>query len=248
MPDDPAADVKQIESLEDLEIDEANANLGTDRGEWALRESLMRFGVGRGVLVDRQGRLIGGNKTREAIEAIGEDVEVVTVKSTGRTLVVTQRVDLDLEDADGVARELAFADNRVGELNLAWDAQSIAQAIEQGLDLGAFFHQHEVQGLLDGTGGEDGGAETTKDERDPVPEMEIQPFEHWDYVAIFFRNTWDWAKAVDLLGIEEQGFSFTAKDGNAHRKVGLCRVMDGKRFLEALTQHAQRAEADPVPG
>jgi hypothetical protein len=78
--------------------------------------------------------------------------------------------------------------------------------------------------------------------------MELQPFEHFDYVAIFFRNTWDWAKAVDLLGIGERGFSFEAKDGTAHRKVGLCRVMDGKRFLEVLTRYAESHNNDPVAG
>jgi len=198
------------------------------------------------VLADRQGRLIGGNKTLEAIEALGDDVQVVVVPSTGDTLVVTQRVDLDLDSEDGVARELAFADNRVAELNLAWDAQQIAEGMDAGLDLGAFFHQHEVQSLLEEMDGEGGTGKGGKDEHDPVPEMEIQPFEHYDYVGIFFRNTWDWAKAVDALGIEERGFSFTSKDGRSHCKVGLCRAMDGRRFLEALEQYAQRPDAEPA--
>lgn len=247
MSDTASVDVKPIQSLSDLELDGDNANLGTDRGEWALRESLMRFGVGRGVLADRHGRLIGGNKTKEALAALGDEVQVVTVQTTGDTLVVTQRVDLDLEDDDGVARELAFADNRVGELNLAWDAQKIAAGMEQGLDLAAFFHQHEVDALLSGGDGDIEG-EAGTDEHDPVPEMEIQPFEHYDYIAVFFRNTLDWAKAVDALGIGEQGFSFTAKDGSKHRKIGLCRAIDGKRFLEALERYAGTGNADAQQG
>ena len=246
MTDSDGSDVKPIQSLSDLELDAANANLGTDRGEWALRESLMRFGVGRGVLADRKGRLIGGNKTREALEALGDEVQVVTVQTTGDTLVVTQRVDLDLEDEDGMARELAFADNRVGELNLAWDAQKIAQGLEQGLDLAAFFHQHEVDALL--AGSDEGVESEAETEHDPVPEMEIQPFEHYDYIAVFFRNTLDWAKAVDALGIGEQGFSFTAKDGTKHRKIGLCRAIDGKRFLEALERYAGTGHTDTQQG
>ena len=238
-------DVKPIQSLQDLALDGENANLGTDRGEWALRDSLIRFGVGRGVLADRQGRLIGGNKTYEALDALGDDVQLVVVPTTGDTLVVTQRVDLDLDSEDGMARELAFADNRVAELNLAWDAQQIAGSMDAGHDLAAFFHQHEVQALLAELDEEDAGGDE-KDEHDPVPEMEIQTFEHYDYVAIFFRNTWDWAKAVDVLGIEEAGFSFTSKDGRGHRKVGLCRVMDGKRFLEALEHYAERAQTDGI--
>jgi hypothetical protein len=67
--DDPISDVRPVQTLQDLALDGENANLETDRGEWALRDSLIRFGVGLGVLADRQGRLIGGNKTYEALEA-----------------------------------------------------------------------------------------------------------------------------------------------------------------------------------
>jgi hypothetical protein len=224
----------QITTIDDLQLDERNANQGTDRGEFALRESLIRFGVGRGVLADRNGKLIGGNKTRQALAALGEEVQVITVPATGNTLVVTQRVDLDLDDPDDpTARELAIADNRVAELDLAWDAQRIAEASD--LDLAAFFHQHELDAILNAVE-EEAEQEDQDDEHDPVPEMEVQPFEHFDYVMLVFRNTWDWAKAVDALGIEERGFSFTSTKGVRHRKVGLCRVIDGRELLSLLEE------------
>jgi hypothetical protein len=231
MPDEP-----QTIRLDDLQPDEQNANRGTDRGAWALQESLIRFGVGRGVLADREGRLIAGNKTAAALRKLNPDIPVIVVPTTGDSLVVTQRLDLDLEE-DSTARELAIADNRVAELDLAWDAQQIAAGLEEGLDLGIFFHQHEIDSLLHGDeeeGGKGGKGKTKGDEHDPVPEMAIQPFEHYDYVLILFRNTWDWAQAVDRLGLQPEGFSFTDSQGKPHRKIGLCRVLDGARFLERL--------------
>jgi hypothetical protein len=56
-------------------------------------------------------------------------VQLVVVPTTGDTLVVTQWADLDLDNECGMARELAFADKRVAELNLAWDAQQIAESM-----------------------------------------------------------------------------------------------------------------------
>lgn len=229
-----------IQTLDDLVQDAHNANLGTERGEFALRESLMRYGVGRGVLADRHGRLIGGNKTAGTLDELGEDVEVVVVPSTGKTLVVTQRVDLDLDDPDDpTARELAFADNRVQELNLAWDAQEVAAGVEDGLDLAVFFRQNELEALAAEAAAlfdADEAEDAQGDDEDPVPEMEVLPFEHWDYVMIVFRNTWDWAQAVDVLGITPRGYSFESSKGQRHRKIGMCRVLDGRRFMEMLEE------------
>ncbi len=225
--------IKPIQSLADLVLDDNNANLGTERGMWSLQESVIRYGVGRGIVVDRRGRVIGGNKTTETLGKLNPGVKVVVVPSDGDTLVVTQRTDLDLED-DPEARELAFADNRVGELNLAWDAQKIAQAAEAGLDLAAFFHHGEADSLAQP---EDALTKASKEaELDPTPEMEVQPFEHYDYVMLVFRNTWDWARAVDALGIEPRAFAFTSSKGEKHRKIGLCRVLDGAKFLEKVEQ------------
>lgn len=225
--------VKTIQSLADLELDADNANLGTERGMWSLQESVIRFGVGRGIVVDRRGRVIIGNKTTETLSALNPSVRLVAVPSDGDTLVVTQRTDLDLAE-DQAARELAFADNRVGELNLTWDAQQIAAGIERGLDLAAFFHQNELAALSIVADGDEDVHEGKADDADSVPGMDVQPFEHYDYVMLVFRNTWDWARAVDVLDIEPRAFAFTSSKGEKHRKIGLCRVLDGARFLALL--------------
>jgi DNA modification methylase len=55
--------------------------------------------------------------------------------------------DLDLE-TDVRARELAIADNRVAELDLAWDPEVLQQLQAEGADLGPFFTSEEFEQLL----------------------------------------------------------------------------------------------------
>ncbi|HNT74384.1 MAG TPA: hypothetical protein PKH77_05125 [Anaerolineae bacterium] len=225
---------EDLTTLADIQEDEQNANLGTERGAFALQESLVRYGPARSIVVDRQGRLIAGEKTKRTAEKLGLPIEVV--KTRGDKLVVVQREDLDLEEDGGLARALSIADNRTAELNLAWDAQAIVAEVDAGLDLSAFFYERELEQLT----GEARLAELAEDEEagedelDPVPEMAIQPFEHYDYVVFFFRNSWDWAQVLDLLGIAREAFSFESSKGNLRRKVGICRALDGAKLLELL--------------
>ena len=108
--------------------DKHNANKGTPRGREALKQSLARLGAGRSVLVDKHGVTIAGNKTLEAATELGL-TKTVEVETDGSTLVVVKRIDMDL-GKDIRARELAFADNRVAELDLEWDAEVLQADLE----------------------------------------------------------------------------------------------------------------------
>ena len=133
-------------------------------------------------MCDRNGKIIGGNKTLEQAQALGLEVE--TVHTSGDKLVAVIRDDLDL-DTDPKARALAFSDNRIAELDLNWDVERILEDIDEinidglwtedelarlqdGLDLASF------EGLADDNTNDDdepGGKEvsTTKDDSDMVP-------------------------------------------------------------------------------
>jgi hypothetical protein len=107
----------RVVSITQLVLDEKNANRGTKRGRELLGESLEKYGAGRSVVVDRHNRVIAGNKTVEAAVAAGMK-SIAVIETDGSSLVAVQRGDLDLKK-DKKARELAIADNRVGELDLA---------------------------------------------------------------------------------------------------------------------------------
>lgn len=136
---------KQIEHLSDLVPDDRNANKGTPRGRGLVETSLQKYGAGRSILVDRNGKVIAGNKTSEAAAAIGME-GVVVVQTTGDQLVVVQRTDLDL-DEDTAARELAIADNRASEIGLEWDTDVLAE-LGAEIDLSTFWSKEELTNII----------------------------------------------------------------------------------------------------
>ena len=130
-----------------LTPDKHNANRGTKRGRELLEQSLRELGAGRSILVDKDGEVIAGNKTLEAAQKLGLKVRVVPAARD--ELVVVQREDLDLDEPSGEARRMAYLDNRVAELDLAWDAEQVAADIEAGLTPEAMgFWEDEARQLL----------------------------------------------------------------------------------------------------
>jgi hypothetical protein len=136
---------KTITTLADLTQDDRNANAGTARGREMVERSLHKLGAGRSILVDRNGKIIAGNKTHEAAAAIGLDAPLV-VQSDGTRLVVVQRTDLDM-DEDTAARELAIADNRAAETGLEWDT-SVLASLGESIDLSQFWTHTEIETLF----------------------------------------------------------------------------------------------------
>jgi hypothetical protein len=138
---------RTIQAVADLVRDARNANKGTARGAALIESSMRTYGAGRSVLVDRNGKLIAGNKTAEGAGKAGL-TGVIVVPTDGTKLVVVQRTDLDLS-TDQAARELAVADNRSGQVSLEWDGAELeAVADDFGADLNALgFTDGELQDL-----------------------------------------------------------------------------------------------------
>jgi DNA modification methylase len=128
-----------------LILDDKNANKGTKRGRELLGESLEKYGAGRSFVVDRQNRVIAGNKTVEAAVAAGMK-SIAVIETDGSSLVAVQRGDLDLK-RDKKARELAIADNRVREIDLDWNPEVLASL---DVDLTRFWNENELTSLLKG--------------------------------------------------------------------------------------------------
>lgn len=130
--------------LADLTPDARNANKGTKRGADMINRSLGELGAGRSILVDKNGKIIAGNKTTEGAAAIGIE-DVIVVRTDGNQLVAVMREDLDLDDPAGKARQLAYADNRAGQVGLEWDAEVLADDIASGVDLDDWFKPFELE-------------------------------------------------------------------------------------------------------
>ncbi len=135
----------RLEAITRLVLDDKNANKGTKRGRELLEKSLRNYGAGRAVLVDRNNRVIAGNKTVEAARAMGIK-NIAVIESEGDVLVAVQRADLDLTK-DAKAKELAIADNRVSEIDLEWNPEALASL---DVDLSQFWNENELNKLLEG--------------------------------------------------------------------------------------------------
>lgn len=122
---------KELIDIEELRQDNLNFNKGTYQGEVLIKKSLERFKAGRSVLIDKDNNIIAGNKTVQAAATMGMKVRVI--ETTGDELVAVKRTDIDIDSKEG--RELALADNRTAQINLAWDEQNLeAASLEFGLD------------------------------------------------------------------------------------------------------------------
>lgn len=207
-------------NLRELTQDGENANRGTQRGEAELERSISTYGLGRSILVDRNGTIIAGNKTAQKAGELGLD-DVVVVQTTGNQLVAVQRTDLDL-DTDDEARELAYADNKVGELDLDWDPDQVLKDAGRGVsvpftdkELEQFEkEQAEKQGRVDG-------------------EISISPelFERHDYLVFYFDNDMDWQVVCERFGIQSQR-SVPKPGGESIGSRGVGRVVSGSELLK----------------
>lgn len=130
----------------ELYPDRRNANRGTERGRKLLENSLSKLGAGRSIVCDKHGVVIGGNKTLAEAQRLGLEIEVIHTQ--GDKLVAVIRDDLDLE-TDPRARELAYVDNRVAELDLDWDIEQILSDIDS-FSLEGLWSEAELQRLQDG--------------------------------------------------------------------------------------------------
>lgn len=117
--------------MSELVQDNRNLNKGTEKGKELIGKSLRQFGAGRSVLIDKNNRIIAGNKTHENAVELGMD-DVIVVETDGSKLVAVKRTDIDLDTKKG--REMALADNATVKVDLEWDAEEL-NAVTEDFDI-----------------------------------------------------------------------------------------------------------------
>ncbi len=159
-------------------------------------------------------------------------------------LIGCDAIPVDEQDYASDAGELAdlLADNRLSELaeldedGLRRALRSITEA-DPSFDLELTgFMEDEIRKLMEGDG-------DAADEMETIPRMECQAFEHHDYLVFMFHDLRDWMQALQLVGAREVDYSITRKT----RKIGLGRVLHGKRLLELCRRASLAGTAPAVP-
>ena len=127
-----------MNKIKELIQDDKNFNKGTEFGNSLIEKSFRKFGAGRSILIDKNNRIIAGNKSVENAMSIGiEDVQII--ESDGTKIIAVKRTDIDLDSQQG--REMALADNASAKANIVFDAELIesevgeAKAVEWGVEL-----------------------------------------------------------------------------------------------------------------
>ena len=157
----------EVVSIDDLIQDDRNFNKGNEQGAQLLERSVRECGAGRSVLIDKDNRLVGGNKAQKGFKAAGKK-KVIIVDSDADTLVAVRRKDVSLDSAEG--RKMAYLDNLTTQVNLTWDQTELeaVQADVEGFDIADF-------------GVDLGFADTADpDEADKVTEDDFDPDEHYE--------------------------------------------------------------------
>jgi hypothetical protein len=116
--------------LSDLIPDDKNFNKGTEFGQHLIEKSLRENGAGRSILIDKNNRIIAGNKTTENAAAIDLN-DVIIVETDGTKLVAVKRTDIDIDTEQG--RQMALADNATSAANLSWDEDQL-RAMQKEMD------------------------------------------------------------------------------------------------------------------
>jgi hypothetical protein len=108
--------------IKELIPDDKNYNQGNGFGNSLIEKSLRKNGAGRSILIDKNNRIIAGNKTVENAASIGLE-DLLIVESDGTKIIAVKRTDIDLDSKAG--REMAHADNATSKANIVWNHENL---------------------------------------------------------------------------------------------------------------------------
>lgn len=127
--------------IKDIHFDKKNFNLGTDQGRNLLQQSISKFGFREAGVLDKNGKLVGGNKRTEVAGQLGIN-EIEIIKADPKKITLLQYDDIDLETTKG--KELALALNQTALKNINIDNDLVLEEI--GKEIAEFWDiESEIQ-------------------------------------------------------------------------------------------------------
>ena len=184
-----------------------------------IEKSFRELGAGRSILLDKNNRIIAGNKSQQAAIATGI-TKVRIVDTEGDEIVAVRRRDVDLDSK--VGRELAFADNATQQVSLAWDETELqaVQADVEGFDIADFgFDIEDLPQLSESDQAKEDVRKRTqwgkaKDYEEPVCNMvdtiEIHALRGYKYVHSFKTGSTE-GTPISELKKPENAYMFALK-------------------------------------
>lgn len=164
--------------------DPENANQHSERGMDMLGKSLQQVGLGRSIVVDKNGVIIAGNGVVETAAGSGFE-NAIEVETTGDTLVVVRRTDLDLlSDEDHRGRMMGYFDNRTAQVGIVFSAAQLLADMRSKPDvLAPVFTPDELKVLIAPALGGEAGADVPAAKEDQIEAIHakwnVQPGDLW---------------------------------------------------------------------
>jgi DNA modification methylase len=199
-----------------------NANRHTQRGLKALEQSIREDGYVAPITVAADGEALDGSARMEVVADL-LDVEPLIVEHDGTRPVVMVRKDIPNAQTD-IAKRIAVRANRVGQIDLEWDAEVLAEMPESVL--GELWNEDELKDLFGDIAAEpkdDPGAQTDKAEE--------------------LREKWG-VQSGQLWQLGEHRLVC----GDCTDKATVERVMGGERAQAVVTDPPYGQDQEGVPG
>ncbi|MBE3094664.1 MAG: hypothetical protein IMZ52_06495 [Actinobacteria bacterium] len=129
-----------------------------------LEKSISKYGYVTPMTAAADGTILDGNAR---LERVGEQMpaDPIVIHHDGTRPIIAVRDDIP-DGKTKVARAIAIAANRVGEIDLEWSPEEIASAQIDGVAIDDFFNEEELSEL-------DGG----KIEQLQEKEIELKPYQ-----------------------------------------------------------------------
>lgn len=117
-------------SISEIKTQEETMNTGSKYGQKLLNRSIKQLGLTRGIVVDKNNVVLCGDKVLKETKKLGIN-KIHVIETTGDTLVVVKRTDIDAKSRKGL--DIQLIDNLASEQNLRWDAKTIIKMMNVNL-------------------------------------------------------------------------------------------------------------------
>ena len=133
--------------LSDFQTQKININRHNPRGMGLLDHVMGKDGWISAITVANDGETFAGSARLEtAIDRFGDDAEPIVIDSDGTRPIIVRRIDIANAD-DPRAVRLGIADNRIHDVNAAYDAEILASIADE-IDISDMFFDDELQKLI----------------------------------------------------------------------------------------------------
>lgn len=173
-----------------------------------VKESIEKFGFKVPLVIDKNNVIVCGHTRYEAAKLLKME-SVPCIKAD------------DLSDEQ--IKAFRLADNKVAEF-AEWDDFKLDLELTElegmGIDMQPF-------GFFDE--GQPEEEEKDKEKEKALASMELNEFEHYDYLVFVFDNKNDFITACNTFNIQK-----VRGNGPKHKKIGLGRIVRGSKLAEAI--------------